>query len=128
MPLELQVKILRLIQEREIEKVAGRVTKVDVRIIVATHRNCWHDRNGTFREIYYPLAKSSWVASLRERPDDVPERCSTSSLRQDEAPQTRPCSSRCYSPTRSTAGRGTARSENVIERMIVLSRGGEGHY
>ena len=40
MPLELQVRILRLIQEREIEKVgATSPTKVDVRIIAATHRN-----------------------------------------------------------------------------------------
>ena len=40
MPLDLQVRILRLIQEREIEKIgATSPIKVDVRIIAATHRN-----------------------------------------------------------------------------------------
>ncbi|MGJ5820675.1 sigma-54-dependent transcriptional regulator [Paludibaculum fermentans] len=77
MPLELQVKLLRLIQEREIEKIgANQPVKVDVRIIAATHRNLQAMvENGTFREdLYYRLAVIPLeLPPLRERPDDVPE-------------------------------------------------------
>jgi two-component system NtrC family response regulator len=77
MPLELQVKVLRLIQEGEIEKVgATGNTKVDIRVIAATHRNLPQmAQNGTFREdLYYrlnviPLA----LPNLRQRPEDIPE-------------------------------------------------------
>jgi len=75
MPLDLQVRILRLIQEREIEKVgATAATKVDVRIVAATH----HDlaamvREGTFREdLYYRLlVVPIHLPPLRDRPDDI---------------------------------------------------------
>ncbi|MBN9661765.1 MAG: sigma-54-dependent Fis family transcriptional regulator [Acidobacteria bacterium] len=77
MPLELQVKLLRLIQEREIEKIgATQPVKVDVRIIAATHRNLQAMvENGTFREdLYYRLAVIPLeLPPLRERPEDVPE-------------------------------------------------------
>ena len=58
MPLELQVRILRLIQEREIERLAATTpTKVDVRIIAATHRDlAVMIKENTFREdLYYRL-------------------------------------------------------------------------
>lgn len=77
MPLELQVKLLRLIQEREIEKIgAAAPTKVNVRIIAATHRNLQAMvEDGTFREDLddrlnvIPLT----LPPLRERPDDIAE-------------------------------------------------------
>ncbi|MGH9446438.1 MAG: sigma-54-dependent transcriptional regulator, partial [Terriglobia bacterium] len=59
MPLELQVKVLRLIQEGEIEKVGSeRRNKVDVRIIAATHRDLQAMiEEGAFRDdLYYRLA------------------------------------------------------------------------
>src|SRR4051794_3893235 len=59
MPLELQVRMLRLLQEREIEKIgATSVIRVDVRIIAATHRNLEAlVAEGKFREdLYYRLA------------------------------------------------------------------------
>ena len=59
MPMELQVKLLRLIQQGEIEKLGvASVTKVDVRIIAATHRNLpAMVEDGAFREdLYYRLA------------------------------------------------------------------------
>jgi two-component system NtrC family response regulator len=76
MPLELQVKILRLIQQREIEKVGGtEPITVDVRIVAATHRNLQAMiEDGTFREdLYYRLAVIPLeLPPLRERLDDLP--------------------------------------------------------
>ncbi|WP_339676682.1 sigma-54 dependent transcriptional regulator [uncultured Zhongshania sp.] len=75
MPLEMQVKILRVIQERKFERVGSDKTRsADVRIIAATHRNLEEMINaGQFREdLYYrinvfPLR----VPALAERPDDI---------------------------------------------------------
>ncbi len=77
MPLDLQVKLLRLIQEREIERIgAATPTKVNVRIIAATHRNLQAMvEDGTFREdLYYRLnVIPLTLPPLRERPDDIAE-------------------------------------------------------
>jgi len=77
MPLELQVRVLRLIQEREIEKIGARIpTKVDVRIIAATHRNLEAMvKAGVFREdLYYRLlVVPIELPSLRERQSDIPD-------------------------------------------------------
>ena len=76
MPLELQVRILRLIQEREIEKIgATSPNKVDVRIVAATHRELASMvKAGTFREdLYYRLLVVPInLPSLRERIGDIP--------------------------------------------------------
>jgi two-component system NtrC family response regulator len=77
MPLNLQVRLLRLLQQREIEKVgATRAIQVDVRIIAATHRNLETlVAEGKFREdLYYRLAVIPiTVPPVRERTGDVPE-------------------------------------------------------
>jgi len=77
MPFELQVRILRLIQEREIDKIGSTApTKVDVRIIAATHRNIEAMvQEGSFREdLYYRLAVLPiQIPALRERPGDILE-------------------------------------------------------
>ncbi|HTS32252.1 MAG TPA: sigma-54 dependent transcriptional regulator [Bryobacteraceae bacterium] len=77
LPLELQVKLLRLIQQREIEKVGATApVTVDVRIIAATHRNLQSlIEDGTFREdLFYRLAVIPLeLPPLRERTDDIPE-------------------------------------------------------
>ena len=77
MPLELQVRILRLIQEKEIEKLgATSPTKVDVRIIAATHRDLTAMvKQGSFREdLYYRLlVVPIEVPPLRARVGDIPE-------------------------------------------------------
>ena len=77
LPVELQVKLLRLIQHGEIEKVgAPAPLKVDVRIIAATHRNLQNlIEDGAFREdLYYRLAVIPLeLPPLRERTEDIPE-------------------------------------------------------
>ena len=76
MPLETQAKILRALQEREIERVGGnRTLKVDVRILAATNQDLEaRVKSGVFRQdLYYRLAVVGiTLPSLRERPEDVP--------------------------------------------------------
>lgn len=76
MPMNMQVKILRTIQEREIERVGGNVLKeIDVRIIAATNKNLEESvKEGRFREdLYYRLNVMKIVLpSLRERKEDIP--------------------------------------------------------
>ncbi len=76
MPLLLQVKILRVLQNREIEKVGGQKNKpVDVRIITATHKDLEEQvRLGEFREdLFYRLnVIPIRIPSLSERKEDIP--------------------------------------------------------
>ncbi len=75
MDLPLQSKLLRVLQERELTRVGGNeVIKVDVRIIVATHRNLREEVNdGKFREdlFYRLLGLPIHLPSLRDREKDV---------------------------------------------------------
>jgi DNA-binding NtrC family response regulator len=127
-PVELQVKLLRLLQQGEIEKVGatGRAV-VDVRIIAATNRNLpAMVEDGVFREdLYYRLAVVPLeIPPLRERRDDIPELVQHifSQVKQRHAlPNLRlsaavlPCFTAWRWP-------GNVRElENVIERMVVLS-------
>jgi DNA-binding NtrC family response regulator len=77
MPLGLQVRILRLLQEREIEKIGATApAKVDVRIIAATHRKLeTMVKEGSFREdLYYRLlVVPILLPPLRERIGDIPQ-------------------------------------------------------
>lgn len=74
-PREMQVKLLRMIQDQEFERVGGlRNIKVDVRIIAATNKNMLQDvRAGNFREdLYYRLNVFPIVVPpLRERKEDI---------------------------------------------------------
>lgn len=130
LPLELQTKLLRLVQEREIDKIGAiKPTKVNVRVVAATHRPLEQMiAEGTFREdLYYRLAVIPLeIPALRERPEDIPElavhlfhRCRQKQCRDElELPDSLlPCFTGYRWP-------GNIRElENVIERIVALSRG-----
>ncbi|MEX1300364.1 MAG: sigma-54 dependent transcriptional regulator [Desulfotignum sp.] len=75
-PPSMQVKLLRTIQEREIQRVGSdRPIRIDVRIIVATNKNLEQEvKNGRFREdLFYRLnVIHIRIPSLKERTDDIP--------------------------------------------------------
>ncbi len=132
MPPELQVRILRLIQEKEIEKVGATAPlKVDVRIISATHRDLMAMvRAGTFREdLYYrllvvPIA----LPPLRERQSDIPglvhhffAKCKAKHHRNDLTLAGGVIPYFC-----NYAWPGNIRElENTMERIVLLCRGNE---
>lgn len=76
MALSTQAKILRVLQEKEFERLGSSGTlKADVRVIAATHRNLEEAiRNGTFREdLYFRLSVVTLeLPALRERQEDIP--------------------------------------------------------
>ncbi|GKT11131.1 MAG: sigma-54 dependent transcriptional regulator, flagellar regulatory protein [Thiomicrorhabdus sp.] len=77
MPLPMQVKLLRVLQERSYERVGGNKSfQCDVRVVAATHRNLEDSiADGVFREdLFYRLnVFPIEIPSLRERPEDIPE-------------------------------------------------------
>jgi DNA-binding NtrC family response regulator len=132
MPPELQVKMLRVIQQGEIEKIGGgEPSKVDVRIIAATHRNLQAMiEDETFREdLYYRLAVIPLeLPPLRERADDIPELVQHFFLRTREKMQrpdiVLPQPLLKYFQTYRWPG-NIRELENVIERVVVLAPGHE---
>ena len=76
MPSAMQVKLLRVLQERTVERVGGATgVPIDIRVITATHRDLQQRiEDGTFREdLYYRLSVFPIeISPLRERPEDIP--------------------------------------------------------
>jgi len=132
LPLNLQVKLLRVLQEREIDKLGEtRAIRVDVRVIAATNRDVEKMvADGTFRDdLYYRLAVVSLkLPPLRERTDDIPFLVEHLLAKHCErAGRTRPQVDRAvYSAFSAYAWPGNVRElENVLERALVLDTDGQ---
>ena len=132
LPIELQVKLLRLIQQGEIEKVGATDPEtVDVRIIAATHRNLQSlIEDGTFREdLFYRLAVIPLeIPPLRDRPEDIPELMQSLFLKakQKHNLERLKLPAHLFPYFCGYRWPGNIRElENVIERLTVLSTGDE---
>lgn len=131
-PLELQVKLLRLVQEGEIQKLgATEPVKVNVRIVAATNRNLRRmAEDGEFREdLYYRLAVIPMtLPPLRERIEDIPDLVRVfweRGKKKHERPELVLPSALLAQFSRYHWPGNIRELENVIERVIVLSRGPE---
>jgi DNA-binding NtrC family response regulator len=128
LPLELQVRLLRLIQEREVEKIgAVHPTKVDVRIIAATNRDLRSAvAIGSFREdLFYRLAVVPIeLPPLRSRVEDIPDFVryffDTAKQRHQKPELTLPSQIIPYFSAYRWPG-NVRQLENAIERIVVLS-------
>src|SRR3954463_15568767 len=132
LPPDVQVKLLRVLQEREFERVGGSETiKVDVRVVSATHRDLEKQiADGTFREdLYYRLNVFPIVLPpLRDRTSDIG--VLAEHFVQKYAPAAgKPVRGLDPAAVAALAGYpwpGNVRElENVIERALILARGTE---
>jgi Nif-specific regulatory protein len=129
LPVTLQPKILRVLQEREFERVGGEKTiKVDVRLIAATSRNLEElVLKGNFREdLYYRLnVVPIFMPALRERKEDILPLTEYFINRSNE--ENRKSISMSPKALKILAGYtwpGNVRElENTIERLVVMSNG-----
>jgi len=128
MPPMMQAKLLRVLEEKQVERIGGdRSIPVDVRVIVATHRNLEEMvQRGAFRQdlyhriFVYPLA----LPPLRERPEDIPV------LVEHFARQVagingwkpKPFSAEAIAELRGYPWPGNVRElRNVVERLLLLA-------
>jgi Nif-specific regulatory protein len=123
----LQVKLLRVLQEREFERVGGtRSIKVDIRLISATNKNLEEAvSQGTFRQdLYYRLnVVSLEMPPLRDRPEDIPLLANYFAAKYSEKCNRRVVgiSSEAQARLRNYDWPGNVRElENAIERAVVL--------
>lgn len=127
MPLQMQVKLLRVLQERIYERVGGtKMIQADVRIIAATHRSL--DKmieSGKFREdLYYRLnVFPVETPSLKERAEDVPLLIEELLKRLDnsEATQSLKFTERALESLQLHEWSGNVRElSNLVERMVIM--------
>jgi Nif-specific regulatory protein len=123
----LQVKLLRVLQEREFERVGGtRTVKIDIRLITATNKNLEEAvSNGTFRQdLYYRLnVVSLEMPPLRDRPEDIPLLATYFAAKYGERCNRKitGISAEAQARLRSYDWPGNVRElENAIERAVVL--------
>ncbi len=129
-PLELQPKLLRVLQEQEFERLGGTATiNVDVRLVSATNRDLARMvADGRFREdLYYRLNVFPVVLPpLRERPDDIPRlvRHFTQRFARRMGRQIETISTAVMEALMRYLWPGNVRElQNVIERAVILSPG-----
>ncbi|MGA8868298.1 MAG: sigma-54 dependent transcriptional regulator [Candidatus Sulfotelmatobacter sp.] len=125
-----QVKLLRVLQEREFERLGGtRTVKVDVRLIAATNRDLREAlEQGTFREdLYYRLnVVPIDIAPLRERKEDIPDLANLfiSRFRSDSGKAIEGISREAMQILVNYHWPGNVRElQNIIERACALAKG-----
>jgi DNA-binding NtrC family response regulator len=130
MRLDLQAKILRALQEREIERVgATRIIKIDVRVLAATNRDLKRAvEEGAFREdLYYRLnVVPITLPDLKDRQEDIALLANhfMRKFAQESNPSIREISKEAMAILLSYPWPGNVRElENVIERAVTLGRG-----
>jgi Nif-specific regulatory protein len=130
LPMEVQIKLLRTLQEREFERVGGAETiKVDVRLVSATNRNLEQMiEDGEFREdLYYRLNVFPInLPPLRDRLDDLTPLVAhfIAKFSRQMGVVAAPAASEALAKLREYAWPGNVRElENIIERAMILARG-----
>ena len=130
LPLELQPKLLRVLQEGQVERLGSpRTVDVDVRVIAATNRDLTEEvRQGRFRrDLYYRLnVFPITIPSLRDRREDIPQLVEHLVVRLSKALNKRIDSVPAYVMQTLEAydWPGNVRElENVLQRAIILSPG-----
>ena len=130
LPLETQVKLLRVLQEREFEPVgSSRPLRVNVRVIAATNRDLQEAvQAGRFRsDLYYRLNVFPLeVPPLRDRPSDIPKLAKffLSNYSKKLGKKINEISQSAMDRILSYSWPGNVRElQNVVERAVVLSRG-----
>lgn len=129
-PAAIQVKILRVLEERKFERVGGQETvEVDVRLVAATNRDLKKMVDeGTFREdLYYRLnVVTIHLPPLRERPDDIPLLVQhfLKEIAAENGKTIAGLTPEAMGALAAYAWPGNVRElRNVIERMVVMARG-----
>jgi DNA-binding NtrC family response regulator len=130
MDVRLQAKLLRAVQEREIDRLGGNApVKVDVRILATTNRDLLAEvRRGSFREdLYFRLnVVSLRIPPLRERPGDIPLLAEHFARKYAEVNGLpfRPLSRDALLRLTAHGWRGNVRElENVVHRAVLLASG-----
>jgi DNA-binding NtrC family response regulator len=130
MPLAMQAKLLRVLEERQVERVGGdRTIPVDVRVIVATHRNLDElVKKGVFRQDLYhriyvfPLL----LPGLRERVEDIPALVThfAAQVAEQNGWKPKPFEPGAIEELQRYAWPGNVRElRNVVERLLLLADG-----
>jgi Nif-specific regulatory protein len=132
LPQEVQVKLLRVLQEREFERVGGTETiRVDVRVISATHRDLEQQiAEGKFREdLYYRLnVFPVTLPPLRDRLEDLPRLVEhfVHKFNRTTGKAVRGFDAGAVAAMQQYSWPGNVRElENVVERAIIIARGAE---
>jgi len=130
LPLDIQIALLRVLQEREIQRVGGNTAiSVDVRVLAATHRDLdLLVAEGKFREdlLYRLNVVPIVVPSLRERADDLPLLVEYFIRRfgKNAGKKFRAIDAKTLNLFRAYGWPGNVRElQNVIERAVILSEG-----
>jgi len=130
MPLVMQAKLLRVLEERQVERVGGdRTIPVDVRVVVATHRNLDElVKKGVFRQDLYhriyvfPLV----LPALRERAEDIPALVAHFAAQVSEVNgwKPKPFEPAAIQELQRYGWPGNVRElRNVVERLLLLADG-----